>query len=73
MKLNPEVVKATKIALKNVRSVPHEQAADYLAAQSQIELRFSRPRRAAKKGAKQFLDDKTYRPGHGPYARPAAE
>ncbi len=30
MKLNPEVLKATKIAVKNVRSVPHEQAADYL-------------------------------------------
>ena len=33
MKLNPEVLRATKIAVKNVRSVPHEQAADYLQAQ----------------------------------------
>ena len=72
IKLNPEVVKATKIALKNVRSVPHEQAADYLQGKSQ-ELRFVDREKGREKGMSQFLDDKSYRPGHGPYARPAAE
>jgi trans-feruloyl-CoA hydratase/vanillin synthase len=72
MELNPEVVKATKNAVKNVRSVPHEQAADYLQAKSQ-ELRFVDREKGREKGMSQFLDDKSYRPGFGPYARPAAD
>jgi feruloyl-CoA hydratase/lyase len=68
MKLNPDVVRATKVAVKNVRSVPHEQAADYLQAKSQ-ELRFVDRDKGREKGMSQFLDDKSYRPGFGPYAR----
>ena len=68
MKLNPEVLKATKIAVKNVRTVPHEQAADYLQAKSQ-EMRFQDKEGGRAKGMSQFLDDKSYRPGYGPYAR----
>ncbi len=49
IKLNPEVVKATKIALKNVRSVPHEQAADYLQGKSPGAT-FRRPREGPRKG-----------------------
>jgi feruloyl-CoA hydratase/lyase len=72
MKLNPAVIRATKNAVKHVRSVPHEQAADYLQAKSQ-ELRFIDREKGREKGMSQFLDDKSYRPGYGPYARPAAE
>jgi trans-feruloyl-CoA hydratase/vanillin synthase len=72
LKLNPEVIKATKVAVKNVRSVPHEQAADYLQGKSQ-ELRFLDREKGREKGMSQFLDDKSYRPGHGPYSRTAAE
>jgi len=72
LKLNPEVIKATKNAVKNVRSVPHEQAADYLQAKSQ-ELRFVDRESGREKGMSQFLDDKSYRPGYGPYARPAEQ
>jgi trans-feruloyl-CoA hydratase/vanillin synthase len=68
LKLNPEVLKATKIAVKNVRSVPHEQAADYLQAKSQ-EMRLQDKEGGRAKGMSQFLDDKSYRPGFGPYAR----
>jgi trans-feruloyl-CoA hydratase/vanillin synthase len=68
MKLNPEVLKATKIAIKNVRAVPHEQAADYLQAKSQ-EMRLQDKEGGRSKGMSQFLDDKSYRPGYGPYAR----
>jgi len=68
LKLNPEVLKATKIAVKNVRSVPHEQAADYLQAKSQ-EMRFQDKEGGRAKGLSQFFDDKSYRPGFGPYAR----
>jgi trans-feruloyl-CoA hydratase/vanillin synthase len=70
MKLNPEVLKATKIAVKNVRSVPHEQAADYLQAKSQ-EMRLQDKEGGRGKGMSQFLDDKSYRPGYGPYSRTA--
>jgi len=72
IKLNPEVIKATKIAVKNVRSVPHEQAADYLQGKSQ-ELRFLDREKGREKGMSQFLDDKSYRPGHGPYSRATAD
>jgi len=72
MALNPEVVKATKNAVKNVRAVPHEQAADYLQAKSQ-ELRFLDREKGREKGMSQFLDDKTYRPGYGPHARSAEQ
>jgi trans-feruloyl-CoA hydratase/vanillin synthase len=72
MKLNPQVVRATKNAVKNVRSVPHEQAADYLQAKSQ-ELRFVDREGGREKGMSQFLDDKSYRPGLGPYARADAK
>ena len=68
MKLNPEVLKATKIAVKNVRAVPHEQASDYLQSKSQ-EMRFQDKEGGRAKGMSQFLDDKSYRPGYGPYAR----
>jgi trans-feruloyl-CoA hydratase/vanillin synthase len=68
MKLNPEVLKATKLAVKNVRAVPHEQAADYLQAKSQ-EMRFQDKEGGRAKGMSQFLDDKSYRPGYGPYSR----
>jgi trans-feruloyl-CoA hydratase/vanillin synthase len=72
MALNPEVVKATKNAVKNVRNVPHEQAADYLQAKS-LELRFVDREKGREKGMSQFLDDKSYRPGYGPYARQAEQ
>jgi trans-feruloyl-CoA hydratase/vanillin synthase len=70
MKLNPDVIRATKVAVKNVRAVPHEQAADYLQAKSQ-ELRFVDREKGREKGMSQFLDDKSYRPGYGPYSRTA--
>jgi trans-feruloyl-CoA hydratase/vanillin synthase len=70
MKLNPDVIRATKVAVKNVRAVPHEQAADYLQAKSQ-ELRFVDREKGREKGMGQFLDDKSYRPGYGPYSRTA--
>ena len=65
MKLNPEVLKATKLAIKNVRAVPHEQAADYLQAKSQ-EMRFQDKEGGRAKGMSQFLDDKSYRAFHQP-------
>jgi trans-feruloyl-CoA hydratase/vanillin synthase len=54
--------------VKNVRAVPHEQASDYLQSKSQ-EMRFQDKEGGRAKGMSQFLDDKSYRPGYGPYAR----
>src|SRR5215470_20124945 len=69
MKLNPEVIRATKQAVKHVRSMSEEAALDYLAAKS-IELRFVDREKGRERGMRQFLDEKTYRPGLQPYGRP---
>jgi len=69
MKLNPEAVRATKQAIKAVREIPADAAADYLAAKS-LELRFIDSEQGRQLGMSQFLDDKTYRPGLQPYQRP---
>ena len=45
-------------------------AVDYLAAKS-FELRFLDAEKGRQEGMSQFLDDKTYRPGLGPYQRTA--
>jgi feruloyl-CoA hydratase/lyase len=70
MKLNPEAIRATKQAVKNVRSMSEEAALDYLAAKS-LELRFVDREKGRERGMSQFLDEKTYRPGLQPYGRPA--
>jgi trans-feruloyl-CoA hydratase/vanillin synthase len=69
MKINPQAIRATKQAIKNVRDMGDDAALDYLAAKS-IELRFVDREGGREQGLKQFLDDKTYRPGLGAYQRP---
>ena len=66
LKLNPSVLRFTKDAVKSVRGMSAEQARDYLGAK-QDSLARSDKEIADKEGMKQFLDDKTYRPGLGPY------
>jgi trans-feruloyl-CoA hydratase/vanillin synthase len=70
MKLNPQAIRATKQAVKNVRNMGDDAALDYLAAKS-LELRYLDREGGREQGMKQFLDDKTYRPGLNPYNRPA--
>jgi feruloyl-CoA hydratase/lyase len=69
MKLNPQAIRATKQAVKNVRNMGDDAALDYLAAKS-IELRFLDREGGREQGMRQFLDEKTYRPGLNPYNRP---
>ena len=69
LKLNPEAVRATKQAVKNVRTMGDDAALDYLAAKA-LELRFLDREGGREKGMSQFLDEKTYRPGFQPYNRP---
>jgi len=69
MNLNPEAVRACKQAIKSVRAIPADFAGDYLTAKS-AELRFLDAEQGRRQGMSQFLDQKTYRPGFKPYARP---
>jgi len=71
MKLNPSVLRFTKEAIRSVRGMTAEQARDYLAAK-QDSLARNDKEASDKVGMKQFLDEKTYRPGLGPYDSPSA-
>ena len=70
MKLNPSVLRFTKDAVRSVRGMSAEQARDYLGAKQDSLARRDREI-ADKKGMKEFLDEKSYRPGLGPYKRDA--
>ena len=68
MKLNPGVLRYTKDAMRHVRGMSDVQARDYLRSK-QDSLSINDKEIGDKVGMKQFLDDKTYRPGLGPYKR----
>jgi trans-feruloyl-CoA hydratase/vanillin synthase len=61
----------TKEALRAVRFMNEPQAADYLNAKSDA-LRFVDTDDSRTQGMRQFLDDKSYRPGFGPFRRDKA-
>lgn len=65
---NPVVLKAAKDTFKRVRNMPWEQADDYIYAKLEQMLFLDKSYGRAE-GLKQFLDDKTYRPGLGAYKR----
>jgi trans-feruloyl-CoA hydratase/vanillin synthase len=68
MNLNPNVLRFTKEAVRSVANMNAEQARDYLGAK-QDSLARNDKEIADKRGMKQFLDEKSYRPGLGPYPR----
>jgi len=68
-KLNPSVLRYTKEAVRAVRHMTAEEARDYLGAK-QDSLARADKEIADKVGMKKFLDEKSYRPGLGPYQRP---
>jgi trans-feruloyl-CoA hydratase/vanillin synthase len=68
MNLNPNVLRFTKEAIRTVANMTAEQARDYLGAK-QDSLARNDKEIADKRGMKQFLDEKSYRPGLGPYPR----
>lgn len=65
---NPAALRTAKVAFKMSSEMTWEQAADYLSAKSD-QLQFMDPERGRVQGMKQFLDDKSYRPGLGAYRR----
>jgi feruloyl-CoA hydratase/lyase len=68
MKLNPGVVRATKEAMRAVRGMSDDQARDYLRSKQDSLMRNDKEIRD-QVGMKQFLDERSYRPGLGPYRR----
>ena len=71
MEKSPAVLRYTKQALRAVRFMNKPQAADYLNAKSDA-LRFVDKEDSRTQGMKQFLDEKTYRPGFGAFKRQKA-
>ena len=65
---NPTVLRSAKMAVRHVQGMPWELADEYLMAKSgQTRLLDTEEGRA--KGMKQFLDEKSFRPGLGAYRR----
>lgn len=65
---NPAVLRATKISYRFAQDMSWEQAAEYLHAKGDQTTALD-PERGREQGLKQFLDDKTYKPGLGAYQR----
>jgi len=65
---DPHVLKAAKDAFKRVQGLPWDLAEDYLVSKQEQLLSFAG--HAREEGFKQFLDEKTYKPGLGVYKKP---
>lgn len=63
-KKNPIALKATKDAIRRVREMSYDNAEDYLVRAQEAANSYDDGR---KEGLRQFLDDKTYKPGLGAY------
>ena len=68
MQKNPVTLRACKQAFKMVREMNWEQAYDYLGAKLD-QMRLQDPEQGREKGITQFIDEKVYKPGLGPYDR----
>jgi trans-feruloyl-CoA hydratase/vanillin synthase len=65
LKKNPVALKATKDAVRRVREMTYENAEDYLIRAQEAANSFDNEGR--KEGIRQFIDDKSYKPGLGEY------
>lgn len=62
---NPVALKATKDAIRRVREMTYDNAEDYLIRTQEAANSYDDDGR--KEGIRQFIDDKSYKPGLGPY------
>lgn len=62
---NPVALKATKDAIRRVKLMSYEDAEDYLVRAQEAANSFDNDGR--KEGIRQFIDDKSYKPGLGAY------
>jgi len=69
---NPHVLDAVKRAYRRVKALDWDASEDYLYAKAD-QTYATDPERGRQAGMKQFLDDKTYRPGLGNYDRDRKE
>lgn len=65
---SPAAVRYTKEAVRMVRNMTKDQAFDYLTAKSDA-LKFKDPEGGRQKAMKQFLDEKSFKPGLSQYQR----
>jgi trans-feruloyl-CoA hydratase/vanillin synthase len=65
LKKNPVALKATKDAIRRVSVLSYDDAEDYLVRAQEAANSYDNDGR--KEGIKQFIDDKTYKPGLGAY------
>jgi trans-feruloyl-CoA hydratase/vanillin synthase len=65
---NPTVLRAAKTAFRYSSRMSWEEAADYLFAKSDQSIHLD-PERGREEGMRQFLDEKSYKPGLGAYKR----
>jgi trans-feruloyl-CoA hydratase/vanillin synthase len=68
MEKNPQALRAAKEVYKFCRTMDYAAAEDYLSAKGTA-LRATDPEKGREEGTRQFLDEKTYRPGLGAYQR----
>jgi trans-feruloyl-CoA hydratase/vanillin synthase len=68
MEKSPAAVRYTKEAIRAVRFMNEPQAADYLNAKSDA-LKYADKENGRQEGMRQFLDEKSYRPGLGHFKR----
>jgi trans-feruloyl-CoA hydratase/vanillin synthase len=68
MQKNPTVLRQAKTALRYSARMSWDEAADYLSAKSD-QSTFMDPERGREEGMRQFLDEKSYKPGLGSYKR----
>ena len=69
MKKNPDVLRSTKETIKSVRMMSIEESYEYIQAKSE-QLRFRDAENTRARGMAEFLDEKSYRPGHEAVKRP---
>jgi trans-feruloyl-CoA hydratase/vanillin synthase len=68
LKKYPTVLRQARMAYKYAREMSWEQAAEYLTAKVD-QTNFVDPEKGKEQGLQQFLDQKSFRPGHGSYKR----
>jgi trans-feruloyl-CoA hydratase/vanillin synthase len=66
MAKSPAVLRATKQAIRQVRSMDFNQAYDYLSAKNAA-IRVADPEQSYKTGLSQFIDKKSYKPVYEPF------
>jgi trans-feruloyl-CoA hydratase/vanillin synthase len=65
LKKNPVALKATKDAIRRVREMTYDNAEDYLVRAQEAANSFDNEGR--KEGIRQFIDEKSFKPGVGTY------